>query len=120
MIFAFIIHIEFCSALWNRVQNVASSNCVRQVGWSLARGNLRAVLGRAHFPALSIIYSNYYQCLCAAQIKHGGPQTWKRRARHRQPKLNIREPLNYKDLYGNTTDLCKMVENNIVLSMKST
>ena len=22
---------------------------------------------------------------------------------HRQPKLNIREPLNYKDLYGNTT-----------------
>ena len=34
---------------------------------------------------------------------------------HRQPKLNIREPLNYKDLYGNTTDLCKMVETNIVL-----
>ena len=40
--------------------------------------------------------------------------------RHRQPKLNIREPLNYKDLYGNTTDLCKMVETNIVLSIKST
>ena len=39
---------------------------------------------------------------------------------HRQPKLNIREPLNYKDLYGNTTDLCKMVETNIVLSIKST
>ena len=39
---------------------------------------------------------------------------------HRQPKLNIREPLNYKDLYGNTTDLCKMVENNSVLSIKST
>ena len=38
---------------------------------------------------------------------------------HRQPKLNIREPLNYKDLYGNTTDLCKMVETNIVLSIKS-
>ena len=36
---------------------------------------------------------------------------------HRQPKLNIREPLNYKDLYGNTTDLCKMVETNIVLRM---
>ena len=39
---------------------------------------------------------------------------------HRQPKLNIRESLNYKDLYGNTTDLCKMVENNSVLSIKST
>ena len=39
---------------------------------------------------------------------------------HRQPKLNIREPLNYKDLYRNTTDLCKMVETNIVLSIKST
>ena len=39
---------------------------------------------------------------------------------HRKPKLNIREPLNYKDLYGNTTDLCKMVETNIVLSIKST
>ena len=39
---------------------------------------------------------------------------------HRQPKLNIREPLNYKNLYGNTTDLCKMVETNIVLSIKST
>ena len=39
---------------------------------------------------------------------------------HRQPKLNFREPLNYKDLYGNTTDLCKMVETNIVLSIKST
>ena len=38
----------------------------------------------------------------------------------RQPKLNIREPLNYKDLYGNTTDLRKMVETNIVLSIKST
>ena len=39
---------------------------------------------------------------------------------YRQPKLNIREPLNYKDLYGNTTDLCKMVENISVLSIKST
>ena len=39
---------------------------------------------------------------------------------HRQPKLNIKEPLNYKDLYGNTTDLIKMVENNGVLSIKST
>ena len=40
--------------------------------------------------------------------------------RHRQPKINIREPLNYKDLYGNAMDLCKMVETNIVLSIKST
>ena len=39
---------------------------------------------------------------------------------HRQPKLNIREPLNYKDLYGNTTDLCKMADTNIVFSIKST
>ena len=39
---------------------------------------------------------------------------------HRQRKLNIREPLSYKDLYGKTTDLCKMVETNIVLSIKST
>ena len=39
---------------------------------------------------------------------------------HRQPKLNIREPLNYKDLCGNTTDLCKMAETNIVFSIKST
>ena len=39
---------------------------------------------------------------------------------HRRPKLTIREPLNYKDLYGNTTDLYKMVENNSVLSIKST
>ena len=38
----------------------------------------------------------------------------------RQPKVNIREPLNYKDLYGNTSDLCKMVENNSVLSVRST
>ena len=28
--------------------------------------------------------------------------------------------VSYKDLYGNTTDLCKMVETNIVLSIKST
>ena len=39
---------------------------------------------------------------------------------HRHPKLTSREPLNYKDLYGNTTDLCKVVENNSVLSIKST
>ena len=39
---------------------------------------------------------------------------------HRQPKLNIRETLNYKDLYGNTMDLREMVENNSVLSIKST
>ena len=39
---------------------------------------------------------------------------------HRQPKLTIGERLNYKDLYGNTTDLCTMVENNSVLSIKST
>ena len=44
----------------------------------------------------------------------------KRLLDHTQPKLNIREPLNYKDLYGNTMDLCKMVETNIVLSIKST
>ena len=43
-----------------------------------------------------------------------------RKQDHRQPKLNIREPLNYKDLYGNTTDLCKMVETNIVLPITST
>ena len=48
------------------------------------------------------------------------PATWMDFLTHRQPKLNIREPLNYKDLYGNTTDLCKMVETNIVLSIKST
>ena len=63
MIFAFIIYIEFCSALWNYV---------RQVDWSLARRNARAVLGRVHFPALFMIYSNYFQRLCPAQIKHGG------------------------------------------------
>ena len=34
--------------------------------------------------------------------------------------LSVREPLNYKDLYGNTTDLCKMVENNSDLSIRST
>ena len=39
---------------------------------------------------------------------------------HRQPKLNIREPLNYEDLYANTTNLCKMEETNTVLSIKST
>ena len=39
-------------------------------------------------------------------------------ADHRQPKLNIRELLNHKDLYGNTTDLCKMVETNIVFVNK--
>ena len=43
-----------------------------------------------------------------------------KRVNHRQPKLNIREPLNYKDLYGKTTDFYKMVETNIVLSIKST
>ena len=39
---------------------------------------------------------------------------------HRYPKLNIRESLSNKDLYGNTTNLCEMVETNIVLSIKST
>ena len=39
---------------------------------------------------------------------------------HGQPNVNIREPLNYKDLYGNAKDLGKMVETNIVLSIKST
>ena len=47
-------------------------NYVRQVGWSLARRNVRAVLGQVHFPALFMIYSNYFQRLCPAQIKHGG------------------------------------------------
>ena len=42
---------EFCSALWN----------VRQVGWSLARRNVRAVMGQVHFPALFMIskFRNY-------------------------------------------------------------
>ena len=71
MIFALIIHTEFCSALWNYVHNVVFSNYVQQMGWSLARRNSRAVLGRVHFPTLPIIYSNYNQCLCAVQIKHG-------------------------------------------------
>ena len=69
--FAFTIHIEFCLALWNYVRNVVSLNYVRQVGWSLARRNSGAVLGRLHFPtlfSLSIIYSNYYQCLAVVQI----------------------------------------------------
>ena len=36
------------------------------------------------FPALSIIYSNCWSNgLLFRQIKHGGPQTWKRRARRR-------------------------------------
>ena len=39
---------------------------------------------------------------------------------HRQSNVNIREPLNYKDFYRNATDLCKMIETNIVLSIKST
>ena len=60
MIFAFIIHIEFCSALWDYVGNVVSSNYVKQVGWRIARIKLRAVLGQVHFPTLSMIYSNYY------------------------------------------------------------
>ena len=67
IIFAFSIHIEFCSALWNYVRNVVSSNYVRQVDWSQARRNSRAVLGQVHFPMFSIIYSNYYQCLCVVQ-----------------------------------------------------
>ena len=33
--FAFIIHIEFFSALWNYVRNLVSSNYAWQVGWSL-------------------------------------------------------------------------------------
>ena len=37
MIFTFVIHIEFCSALSNYVHNVVSSNYVRQMGWRLAR-----------------------------------------------------------------------------------
>ena len=35
-------------------------------------------------------------------------------------QAQYKRTLNYKDLYGNTTDLCKMVETNIVLSIKST
>ena len=35
---------------------------------------------------------------------------------HRQPKLNIREPLNYKDLYGNKTDLCNCFVNKVNLT----
>ena len=53
---------------------------VRQVGWSLVRRNVRAVLGQVHFPVLFMIYSNYFQGLCPAQIKHGhrarGPRSW--------------------------------------------
>ena len=45
---------------------------VRQVSWGLARRNSRAVLGWVYFPMLSIIYSFYYQYLCAVQIKRGG------------------------------------------------
>ena len=45
---------------------------------------------------------------------------WLRALIHRQPKLNIRELLNYRDLYGNTTDLRKMAQSNIVFSIKST
>ena len=56
----FLIY-DFC--LWNYV---------RQVGLSLARRNVRAVLGQGHFPALFMIYSNHFQRLCPAQIKHGG------------------------------------------------
>ena len=81
MIFAFNIHIEFCLALWNYVRNFVSSNYVKQVGWRRARIKSRAVLGQVHFPTLSMIYSNYYQCLCIKQIKHGGEQTCKRRSR---------------------------------------
>ena len=44
------------------------------------------------------------ESVCTAQ------QARRPRSDHWQPKLNIREPLNYKDFYGNTTDLCKMVE----------
>ena len=71
MIFSHLIHIEFCLALWTYVHIVVSSNYVQQVSWSLARRNSRAVPGREHFTTLSIIYSNYNQCLCAVQIKHG-------------------------------------------------
>ena len=71
-------------ALWNYVHNVVSSNYVQQMGWSLARINSRAVLGRVHFPTLSIIYSYYNQCLCALHIKHGdNKRAWKRHARRR-------------------------------------
>ena len=55
MIFACIIPIEFCSALWNYVRYVVSSNYIRQVGWTLVRRNSQAVIGRVHFPILSII-----------------------------------------------------------------
>ena len=65
------VTIVLLQALWNYVHNVVSSNYVQQMGRSLARRNSRAVLGRVHFPTLSIIYSNYNQCLCAVQIKHG-------------------------------------------------
>ena len=57
-------------------------------------------------------------CVCLRKIY--AVVTFHQKIDHRQPKLNIREPFNHKDLYGNTTDLCKMVETNIVLSIKST
>ena len=72
MIFAFIINMECCWTLSDYVRHAFSSNYVRQVGWRLARRNLRGVLGRAHFPTLFIIYSNYFQCLGVVKIKNGG------------------------------------------------
>ena len=53
MIFAFIIHIEFCSAS----------------GLEPREKKRTGRPGTSTFSRASIIYSNYYQCLCAAQCK---------------------------------------------------
>ena len=74
----FLIY-DFCSYYSPRIILFVSN--VWQVGCSLARINSRAVL---HFPSLSVIYSNYNQCLCAVQIKHGdNKRALKRHARGR-------------------------------------
>ena len=55
----FLIY-DFCS--YYSLQIILFTSNVWQVGWILAKRNSRAVLGREHFPTLSIIYSNYNQC----------------------------------------------------------
>ena len=54
-----------------------------------------------------------------SSLKSGEEILMRTQAAQAQGLLNYNS-LNYKDLYGNVTDLCKMAEVNIILSIKST
>lgn len=62
---SFLSLVELCSAPLNYVWKAASRITFGKQTGSLTIRNSRGVPGRETFPALSIIYSSYYQCSCS-------------------------------------------------------